>query len=59
VTRIDLNWNSSNARRTEDIEIVDVDGYQLATGNRSACWALLATCVATETQPAELERFAA
>ncbi len=59
MTRIEFNWNSSQARRTEDVEIVEVDGYQLTTGSRSACWAMLASCVAAEMQPVKPTRLAA
>ena len=54
-----MNWNRDTDRGTENIEIVDVDGHHIATGSRSACWAMLASCVAAESQPAKPTRLAA
>ena len=59
MTRFDVNWKLEDRRGTDDIEVVEVDGYQLATGTRSACWAMLASCVASEAQPAKPTKLAA
>ena len=59
MTKVDMNWNRDTDRGTENIEIVDVDGHHIATGSRSACWAMLASCVAAESQPAKPTRLAA
>ena len=59
MTKIDLNWKQDTDRRGDNLEIVDVDGHQIVTGSRSACWAMLASCVASETQPAKPTQLAA
>ena len=59
VTEFEMTLKLDNTPRTNDIEVVDVDGAQLATGSRSSCWAMLATCVAMELQPEKPTRLTA
>ena len=59
VTKFEMTLKLDNTPRTNDIEVIDVDGAQLATGSRSSCWAMLATCVAMELLPEKPNRLAA